>query len=82
MLRTCDKCNCHLNYLDNEYNDLSYLICPKCRNIFTDEKYITVEQRINQGYIRYERSSESQAYDMREKISDDDCDYYYTDYDF
>ena len=33
---------------------------------FTDEKYVTVQQRIEQGYFRYERAEEKQAHDIRE----------------
>lgn len=68
MIKKCFKCDKFLRYLDNEINDLTYLICPKCHNIFKDEKYITVEQRINQGYLRYERAEESFAYDLRERF--------------
>lgn len=50
-----------LQYLDNEQNDYCYLICPKCHSIDSSDKYITVQQRIDEGYFRYERREESFA---------------------
>lgn len=43
MLRTCDKCGCYLQYLDNTKNNLAFLICSKCFTIYDDEKGISVE---------------------------------------
>ena len=57
----CDKCNIKLQYLDNEKNNLTFLICPKCKKVFDDEKYITIKQREEQGYSRYERREEKWA---------------------
>lgn len=41
MIRKCLECDKFLQYIDNDKNNLAYLICPKCRKVFTDEKYIT-----------------------------------------
>lgn len=72
MLKMCDKCNKFLQYLDNEQNGYCYLICPKCHSIDSSDKYVTVQQRINEGYFRYERREESFAYHLKEKFIDND----------
>jgi len=72
MLRKCNNCNIFLKYLDNDKNDLTFLICPKCRTVLTDEKYVTVSERIEQGYFRYVKSEESIALWYREKFIDID----------
>lgn len=66
MIKKCNRCNKFLQYLDNEFNDFTYLICPACRTRFTDEKYITVQELIDQGYIKYERAEEKKAHYIRE----------------
>lgn len=68
MIRKCPNCDKFLQYLDNEKNDWTYLICPKCHKIFTDEKYVTINKRIEQGYLRYERAEELFAYEIRERF--------------
>ena len=72
MIRKCLECDKFLQYIDNDKNNLAYLICPKCRKVFTDEKYITVDTRIKQGYLRYERKEESFAYWIKENFIDND----------
>ena len=72
MLRKCPDCGKTLMYLDNEKNDLTFLICPKCRTVFDDERYVTVDQRISQGYSRYERAEESIANWFWENFIKDD----------
>jgi len=69
-LKICPKCNkAIMQYLDNEKNNLTFLICPKCCYRLTDdysELYITVAERIEQGYTRYERAEEQHAHYIRE----------------
>lgn len=72
LIRKCEKCDKFLRYLDNEKNELTFLICPKCHTLFNDEKYITIEQRIQQGYLRYERTEESFAHYIRERYIEND----------
>ena len=65
-LKKCSFCGkATLEYIDNPYNDFSFLKCPKCGRI-DDEKYVTVDERIKQGYKRYISSEEKQAYYIRE----------------
>ena len=72
LLKICYKCNNRLQYLDNIKNNYCYLICPKCHMIDTSDEYITVQQRINEGYTRYVRMEESFAYYIKEKFIDND----------
>ena len=72
MLRKCPNCNRTLQYLDNPNNNYAYLICPKCHHIFDDEKFVTVTQRIEQGYSEYVRADESMAYYYHELFYEND----------
>lgn len=61
-LKICNSCGkATMQYLDNEKNNYAFLICPKCFNIDDSELYVTVSERIQQGYSRYERANEKRA---------------------
>lgn len=67
MIRRCQECNEPLQYLDNTKNNYTFLICPKCHERITDEWFVTVDERIQQGYERYERAEEKIAKDWHER---------------
>lgn len=68
MLRKCPSCNMTLQYTINDRNDWTYLICPKCRENFTDERYVTISERISQGYKKYDNINDNIAYDLHERF--------------
>lgn len=72
MLKMCNKCHKQLAYLDNEKNNYCFLICPRCHSIDDSERYVTVQERIKQGYQRYERAEEAFAQSFREKFLEND----------
>lgn len=72
MLKKCLNCNTYMQYLDNESNNYCYLICPKCHSIDSSQKYVTTQERIDEGYLRYERKEEKFAMYLKENFIDND----------
>lgn len=72
-LEKCPNCGRTLQYLDNDKNDLTYLKCPNCDYMDTKKDlYVTVQERIEQGYSRYVRAEERFAMDMFERLNGSD----------